>query len=745
MTVYLFLPLLAFFINAILAPIVLWGHARQRTHQVFTLFLVSMCLWGGTIFLMRSSPTLEDAFFWDKLALINFSLIAVFFLHFTYLFAETRISRTVYLASYGIIPVVSTLAFTGLVAEGMQLKFYGYAPVPGAFFPVYLVLVYSCILMGLKNLISVYQRPTSQAQRNRAGYLITAASFSLIGATTDFLPLLGLPIYPLGIVGNILFAALATVTITRHRLLDLQVALRRSVGYLVVIVLTAGLYTLASIALQRIFGFNFLTATFATIGIGLVVLGYLVFSPVLRKVQNGIDRLFNWKRWDTLQELHQFTTETRNITDLNALAKSLVQLVRRAMDAEVVVLLYANRNNGAPWSTEAAGSDTHIPLSFNGESRWLQRLARDDRAYLAEELFAMPEWQYVPSLTRGPMEHLDLKVLLPLQYKDDLTGILLLGTKTSGKGYTLEEIDLLEAVALHAAATMSNARLYEELRFQLQELKETQAQLVQSGKLASVGTLAAGVAHEINNPMFVITGTTELLLSNSDRYLKSPQAQEHLSVIAEMSDRIAKVVQGMLVYSRNDRTPSPVNLNDVADGTLRLMEHKLRSGGIDVARNYQEDLPLTRAVANQLQQALMNLIINASDAMGGSGTLTLSTGASDNRVWLSCADTGSGISAENLDKIFDAFFTTKPVGKGTGLGLHITHRIIEDCGGEIRVDSKEGAGTTFTIYLPIVTLDDNDLDIDERFLTSEDLVGQDPQSHPRQPTEVASLHRDGTR
>ncbi|HZA22275.1 MAG TPA: ATP-binding protein [Dehalococcoidia bacterium] len=341
------------------------------------------------------------------------------------------------------------------------------------------------------------------------------------------------------------------------------------------------------------------------------------------------------------------------------------------------------------------------------------------------------------------MEDLDLKVLLPLQYKSELTGMLLLGAKTSGKGYNLEEIDLLEAVALHAATTMSNARLYEELRFQLQELKETQAQLVQSGKLASVGTLAAGVAHEINNPMFVITGTTELLLSNADRYLKSPQAEEHLSVIAEMSDRIAKVVQGMLVYSRNDRTPSLVNLNDVADDTLRLMEHKLRSGGIDVKRKYQEDLPFTRAVANQLQQALMNLIINASDAMGGSGTLTISTGVSEDGVWVSCADTGSGISAENLDKIFDAFFTTKPVGKGTGLGLHITHRIVEDCGEEIRVDSQEGSGTTFTIYLPVAAVDDDDQDFNEDFLTAEELSDRELEGLPRQPTGVASPDRNG--
>ena len=104
MTAYLFLPLLAFFINAILAPIVIWGHARQRTHQVFTLFLVSMALWGGTTSLMRPSSNPEDALFWGKLAMVNFSLIAAFFLHFTYLFAETRVSKLVLASIYAVIP-----------------------------------------------------------------------------------------------------------------------------------------------------------------------------------------------------------------------------------------------------------------------------------------------------------------------------------------------------------------------------------------------------------------------------------------------------------------------------------------------------------------------------------------------------------------------------------------------------------------------------------------------------------------
>ncbi|HEU0020598.1 MAG TPA: ATP-binding protein [Dehalococcoidia bacterium] len=708
MTIFLFLPLLAFLVNAMLVPIVLWGHIRQQTHRVFALFLVGMALWGATIFMVRFSTTIEQALFWNQLVFINFSLIVVLFLHFTYLFSGRRISRIGYAAIYGMVPTVAVLALAGLISDRMQIKYHGYAPMPGELLPIFLVLVYSAITLALRNLISVYRGPTSQVQRNRAGYLITGTCFSLLGATVDWLPLVGPAIYPLGIVGNILFAGLTCVTITRHRLMDIHIALGRSMGFLLVIILIAGLFVLASLAIERTFSGNYFATAFS-IGVGIMVVGYLLFSPLLGKAQDGIDRAFLRRRWGPLQELLQFTTETGNMPSWNTLTDSILQLVKRAMDTEVEVLLLPSLVDEPSWSSISVGTDAQISDSLNSKSPWLLRLAREGRAFLAEEIFAWPEWQYAPGMARAQVQDLDIKVFLPLRHRGELTGLLLLGSKTSGRGYTLEELDLLEAAALHVAATMANARLYAELRIQLAELKETQAQLVQSGKLASVGTLAAGIAHEINNPLFAISGMAELLLASPELHLRSEEATEYVRVISEMSERIAKVVQGLLVFSRNDDVAVPVCLNDVVDDTLHLMEHKLRSGGINVVRRYYPDLPPTRAVANQLQQALLNLIINAGDAMGTTGTLTLLTGVSGVRVWVSCHDTGSGISEANRDKIFDAFFTTKVVGKGTGLGLYITHRIVENFGGEVKFDSRPGVGTSFTIYLPMRTVEADDL------------------------------------
>lgn len=447
-------------------------------------------------------------------------------------------------------------------------------------------------------------------------------------------------------------------------------------------------------------GSDNLLASFG-VGVGLTVVLYLIFSRLFGRVQAGIGRPFLRKRWRPLQELQRFTNETRNVTNLNTLATSFLQLVIRAMDTEVGSLLLSGADRDASWSSFSLDTGAKISDSLNLENRWLQRLAKEDRACLTEEMFAWSEWQYAPGMVRADVLDLDIKVLLPLSQRGEMTGLLLLGSKNSRRRYTLEELDLLVAVARNAAPILANARLYEDLRIQLGELKETRARLVQSGKLAALGTLAAGIAHEVNNPLFAISGMAELLLISPGRHLKSKEATEYVTVISDMSDRIARLVQGLLVFARNDEVAVPVRLNEIADDTLYLMEHKLRADGIHVVRRYDPDLPPTRAVANQLQQALMNLIINAGDAMGKAGTLTLITGVSGKRVWVSCSDTGSGISEDARDKIFDAFFTTKKVGKGTGLGLYVTYQIVANAGGEITCDSRLGVGTTFTIYLPI--------------------------------------------
>ena len=485
----------------------------------------------------------------------------------------------------------------------------------------------------------------------------------------------------------------------RRRLAELAVARRRWIEFLVVLMVAASLGTIAIYLLHKTMGSLWTTMPVA-VGLGLMALGYMTFSPLMHKSRAGMDRLFYRRRWEALQELNQFNAETENLTDLDKLSHSLIPLVQRAMECSPVVLILPDRHNDSSWSAMEVGSAVAPSSAIEWPASWLKTITRHHDFYLAPEMFALSNWLAGPKKSREFIQEQNINLFLPLKCGGQLVGLLLLGPKASGRSFSTDEIELLKQVGASAAAAIEKALLYKEVRLQLEELKETQAHLLQSGKLASVGTLAAGVAHEVNNPNFAIAGMTELLLSSPESHLKTPEALQYVTVISEMSDHISRVVQGMLVYSRNEQSSSLVDLNQVADSTLRLVAHRLDGRGIGVRRAFHPDPIATWAVPNQLQQALMNLVFNAVDAMERGQNLTLSTGMAGSRAWISCADTGSGISRENLNRIFDAFFTTKPAGKGTGLGLHITHKIVQDSGGEIEVQSQEGEGSTFTIYLP---------------------------------------------
>lgn len=247
--------------------------------------------------------------------------------------------------------------------------------------------------------------------------------------------------------------------------------------------------------------------------------------------------------------------------------------------------------------------------------------------------------------------------------------------------------------------TSHKTRLAEELEQKLRELEEAQAQLIQSAKLATVGTLAAGVAHEINNPLTIITGRAELFLARlqkSREYAASDKALQDIQDIYKMGMRISTIVNQLLAYSRRSDHLAEVRLDKVMEDSLTFLQGKLEKKGVNVVRELQP-MPAVQGVANQLQQVFVNLVGNALDATPAWGTVTLGCYVQDGMAVAYVRDTGIGIPDELKERIFEPFFTTKEVGKGTGLGLFICHKIIADHQGEITFESKQGEGTTFWV------------------------------------------------
>ncbi|MDX2040304.1 MAG: ATP-binding protein [Acidobacteriota bacterium] len=226
-------------------------------------------------------------------------------------------------------------------------------------------------------------------------------------------------------------------------------------------------------------------------------------------------------------------------------------------------------------------------------------------------------------------------------------------------------------------------------------------QLQQSDKLSSIGLLAAGVAHEVNTPLTGISSYSQMLMQQIP---ETDPRHQLLEKIHRQTSRASSIVNNLLNFSRvSDARLVPVALNQVLDDTIQLLEAQLRNTEIEVVRNYDPILPFTPGNAAKLQQVFMNLILNARDAMPQGGRLEIATESNLDSIFISFRDTGVGIAADHLAKIYDPFFTTKQIGKGTGLGLAVSYGIIRDHGGLIAVESQPGEGTVFQISLPLVT------------------------------------------
>ena len=227
--------------------------------------------------------------------------------------------------------------------------------------------------------------------------------------------------------------------------------------------------------------------------------------------------------------------------------------------------------------------------------------------------------------------------------------------------------------------------------------KKLQQHLTQSEKLAGIGTMAAGIAHEINNPLFGIMGMAEAILDEED----PPLIKEYAKDIIKHSKNMSAIVKGLTMYSRSTEAEDTelIDLNEKLDDAIKLVRHSLEFDGIEVTKDYKAHKRIM-IHSGELQQVFVNIIHNAAQAMNGTGRLLLTTKTDGDAVVIQTSDSGPGIPEDQIGRIFDPFFTTKDPGKGTGLGLNIVYRIVQKYNGKIGVESKEGKGATFTITFP---------------------------------------------
>jgi len=363
---------------------------------------------------------------------------------------------------------------------------------------------------------------------------------------------------------------------------------------------------------------------------------------------------------------------------------------------------------------------------INGELRSAATFGLDNesdktmRLRLAQKFIKNTKGRSDVSFITGPTEHdtefsdiinakhIKSAIICPLLSRSRSLGVLCAARTNSEIPFSSADQRYADIFASQISQALDNARLFADIENKVSalneaygKLSEIHKELIQSEKLAAVGQLSAGVAHELNNPLTVVIGLAELLLEDAG---ESAEKRADLESIKKQAERCRGIILNLLQFAqKNETDKKPVQINSLLEKTIELWSYNTQNSKITIVKDFGQNLPLTAVTQFQIQQVFINIMNNAHFALIdiSNPELKIRTFYEDNKIKISFSDNGSGIPENIVGKIFDPFFTTKKVGKGAGLGLSITYGIIKEHNGDIKVESKEKEGSTFIVELPV--------------------------------------------
>jgi signal transduction histidine kinase len=312
-------------------------------------------------------------------------------------------------------------------------------------------------------------------------------------------------------------------------------------------------------------------------------------------------------------------------------------------------------------------------------------------------------WQEANALARD-LDSLQAGWVIPLFVKGELVGLLAFGALVPDTVFDQGDFHFFREFATAIGPCLHNALVVKRLKQLNFELQDSQSQWVQKTKLNAIEKLAAGIAHEIHNPLAIISGKAQVLLMQKGSRQLAPDVQDALNTIVKQTRRAADITRKLLLYSQGSREPREwISLEKVLDETLALIAYQASLDEIEITRNLDTDLPRYHANIQEVREIFLNLLLNAVEAVGSVGKIAIEIKyrREEELLEITCSDTGKGIPAEHLDKVFNPFYTTRH--EAVGLGLFVTQQITHRYGGSIRVESQVGIGSMFILQLPCLT------------------------------------------
>lgn len=410
------------------------------------------------------------------------------------------------------------------------------------------------------------------------------------------------------------------------------------------------------------------------------------------------------RRRDAAEVLARLARELAGTLDAHRVAELVTRGIVDLLGARGAVVYLLDNESGELRALQSFGGDAAPAEVLRPGEGTAGRAVAERKIVVTPDVLREPRIELSPALrARVIAGGYGAIAAVPLLTHERVIGTITVADRT-GREFSADDIQTLQAAADQTALALENARLYESARDSLTRLRDAQAQLVQAAKMSALGQLVSGVAHELNNPLSVVIGYGQLLLGRD----LPASAKRPVELMVSQGDRMAKIVRNLLYFARQ-RPPerAAVEINHVIEQTLALRTSQLELSGIAVQRDFADNLPIITGDAQQLEQVFLNLILNAEQAIKGvrgHGRIALRTRlATDGRsIIADVIDDGPGIAPDAISRVFEPFYTTKTVGSGTGLGLSVSYGIVEEHNGRLSVRSRPGE-TVFTLELPVTS------------------------------------------
>ena len=677
-------------LSALLAAIVTFAIGwsvllRERTRQAHIDF-VALCFNLCLFYLATFLETALDSELFYFIALFAATAVPITGLSFFRAFLAAPERRTARRPR-----TLSLVAVGFVVALGYAIAFRRHGYHHQWFFLLPFVLyVFGGLAGSMAAIYSTYRSILSPVDKTRLVYLLVGGLASLLLSGTDLLPRLGVDFPPLGTVVTTVYLYFISQTLFRYRLLDLNELLGKMVVLAAFVVMLAATYGLlvAWVPPEQTgaFLFNTVVASFVIL---------ILFEPLRSQVEELVNRWVLRERYELGRLIDDLRRQLANVIDV----REAIRLVLQGLDGSRRVThaaIYLADQEGSAYELQGHFGPRPVERVDAAARRpFLARLtsAKGGAAVALEQLEREQghgEDENLDAIARALAE-IHGGVCVPILSGEQLLGLLALKDERLREAYGTGEIELFRGLAAQLGITLQNSKLYERMK--------------ERDRLAALGEMAAGLAHEIRNPLGSIKGAAQLLAPPTDDPKVPPETREFLGIIVDEVNRLNNVVSQFLDYARPWRGElQPLDLNEVVRKTEKLLPQDRAA----VTLELDDQLPRVRGDAEQLRQVFLNLALNAIEAMTAGGRLTITSslrrgrggrGAAPPLVEVRFRDDGPGISAIDLKHLFIPFFTTKE--KGTGLGLPISQRIVENHGGQIEVHSRLGQGSTFTVVLPV--------------------------------------------